>query len=213
MTRRWHVQLGSHLRPKLRRRRGGNVEDAGDRDRRAAQGRQATSAARRAASESLHPPRAVEEAGDFLAEVGAEVGVGIVAVAVVGDAVEDLVAGDRPAAARGAAGDVAVDREVERAGARETSARRGRGKASACRPAGFRRRTVLRPDSRGRRRPAWLSVRRQSRCPRPPWPSSSPRWLRVTTAAPTSKFSLPVVRHCRVVSIHLAGKTPNGRWP
>jgi hypothetical protein len=37
--------------------------------------------------------------------------------------------------------------------------------------------------------------------------------LRVTTAAPTSKFSLPVERHSLVVSIHLAGKTPNGRWP
>ena len=51
--------------------------------------------------------------------------------------------------------------------------------------------------------------------PDPPTASASrwPRSFRITTAAPTSKFSLPVVSQPRVESIHLAGKIPNGRWP
>src|SRR4051812_21836657 len=51
--------------------------------------------------------------------------------------------------------------------------------------------------------------------PAPPTasPSVSPRPLRPTTAAPTSKFSLPLLRHCFVVSSHFAGKTPNGGCP
>ena len=59
-----------------------------------------------------------EQPADGLAEVGAEVGLGVGGIAVGGDAVEDP-AGDRPAAAGGAAGDVALHRQVERPGPEE----------------------------------------------------------------------------------------------
>ena len=74
--------------------------------------------AHRAGARSPDPPRAGEEATDFLAEVGAEVGCLVVFVPVVGDAVEDVPL-DRPAAAGGPARDEAVDREVERPGGKE----------------------------------------------------------------------------------------------
>ena len=67
---------------------------------------------------SPDPRGAAEEAANRLAEVGAEVSRRVGAVAVGGDAVE-LAAGDRPAAPGCSAGDVALDRQVERPGPEE----------------------------------------------------------------------------------------------
>ena len=151
------------------------------------------------------------QASDFLAEIGAEVGCQIVPVAVVGDAVED-VAADRPAAAGSAAGDVAVDREVERA--------RGRGtNGVVAEERRLAQRRWVSPSNGCADRVA-VDVEDLPRLQTPGDTGAADRvgepfaaFVAATTAAPTSKFSLPVARHCRVVSIHCAGKTPNGRWP
>ena len=151
------------------------------------------------------------EVRDFGAEVGAEVSREVIAIPVVGDAVED-VAVDRPAAAGGATGDFAVDREVERAGRDEglgVVAEVGRLRAE---PLGF---AVERSLDR-----VAVDVEDLVGLLVPGDPGAADRraqQLPVFVAPDDGGADVEVLATAedplRVASIRCAGKTPNGRCP